>query len=109
MLGYPHAIAGHDSISLKVNMRRFLEVRARKTRLSLDCRPRCCAQVRAQSLEPGCVPFYEVDIEHARLILAKRMIVGFNGGLHPSLEGGNTAPNFQLQIVRRNRPRSLRP
>src|SRR5579864_3034862 len=89
VLSYPHAIAGHDTISLKVNVRRLFELCARETRLSLDCRPRCCPQVYAQRLEPGCVPFNEVDIQHARLILAKRLIVGFDGGLHHSLEGSN--------------------
>src|SRR6266404_964004 len=106
VLSYPHAIAGHDTIGFKVNLRHLFELRARETRLLLDCRPWGCPQVCAQRLEAGCVSFNEVDIQHARLILAKRMIVGFDGGLHHSLEGGYIATNPQLVIVRGDRRRS---
>src|SRR5580704_14422354 len=106
VLGYPHAIAGHDVIGLKVNVCRLIELRVREARLLLDCSPRRCPQVSAQGLKAGCMTFDEVDIQYARLILAKRTIVGFDGGLHHSLEGSNITSNLQLVIVRSDRRRS---
>src|SRR3984893_12302754 len=92
VLGYPHAIAGHDTPSLKINVRHLFELRSRETRLPLDCRPWRRPQVCAQGVESGCVPFNEVHIQHARLILAKGTIVGFDGRLHHPLEARTVAP-----------------
>src|SRR6266481_8125579 len=68
VLGYPHAIAGHDTGGLKVNLSRLFELVAREAGLSLDGSPRRCPQVCAQCVEPSGVTFDEVEVQDARLI-----------------------------------------
>src|ERR1700730_7415373 len=103
VLSDPHAIAGHHAIGLKVDFGRLLELRLRKTGLSLYFRPRCSAEVLAEGVKPGRVTFDEIDIQHARLIIAKRTILGLDRGFHHALERGDIAANFDLVVMRVNR------
>src|SRR5713226_7071559 len=99
VLSNSHAIAGHYTIGLEVDVRRLFELLARETRLPLDRGPRRCPLVCAQLLEPGRLTFDEVDIQYARAILAKGKIVGLYRSLHHSFECSHVAANLHLVIV----------
>src|ERR1700686_2855025 len=103
VLSHPHAIAGHHAIGLKVDFGRLFELRLRETGLPLNFRPRCSAEVLAEGVKPGRVTFDEIDIQYARLIIAKRTILGLDRGFHHALERGDIAANFHLVVMRGNR------
>lgn len=49
--------------------------------------------------------FDKVDIQYARLVFAKRTIVGLDNSLHYAFQRGRIAANFQLIVVRGDRRR----
>src|ERR1700687_337317 len=91
VLSDPHAIAGHHAVGLKVDFGRLCELRLRKTGLSLNFRPRCSAEVLAEGVKSGRVTFDEINIQHARLTIAKCTILGLDRGFHHALERGDIA------------------